>query len=378
MTTNNGHIKIFSPTSWPAENVGGPVESLHRNCLAFSELGYFVEVISTKNNLNSQWQEKTFHKVNKNYIIQYNNSIYSFKVLMKLFKCHHNEVIIIEDYFWIFNYFLIFILKFSGIGQVYIVPRGVLGTENIVRKSPIKKKVFIFIFEFLVSILKIKLIYIFTSKLECQSAKEVCKVKFSYIIPNRHSSVEIAPSNSPKIDLRKRQKNILIVSRLTKSKRVFQSIKVIDSLRSKFDINLIICGSWGDDSQKIKDFLDENGDWIQYLGELDQRQLKYVYEHSDALLSCSRNENFGNVFLEAINSGCPIVTNNTNPWEIVNCDKSGICVTDEFCQYVNALEKVLIAGKKHFAPGCNLTSKRFSKTSINKAWNEAIVEKLKF
>jgi len=50
------------------------------------------------------------------------------------------------------------------------------------------------------------------------------------------------------------------------------------------------------------------GDRFQYTGKVDREVLLSLYQHSDYFLSASKHESFGIVYLEAMASGLPVIS----------------------------------------------------------------------
>lgn len=367
----HSNIIILVPASWPAKEIGGSAESLHQNCLSLSKLGFNIKVFTTNKYLKSKFKNDSVYIVNKFYKIYFYSSIYNIKFLKKVLNFKTDYIYILEDYFWIFNLYFTFLAFLKKIKKIYIFPRGSLSINNLKRKSFIQKKIFIFIFESLIKLLKLKYTYIFTSLIEKNNSNRIIKFKNFSIIPNRINTDFIYCEdtlNDSSIKLSD-NKTVLIVSRISYEKNIFRSIDIIQKIRKKnLNIKVIICGALGNAKNAFKIMLENNKDFVEYLGVLSTKELRSIYKNSDALLLSSTNENFSNCILEAISQNCPVVTNNTNPWSFINKDNSGICCPNTDDDLVNSLIHVLKQGKDYYKKGCQITLDRFSSHNIDKKW----------
>ncbi len=126
-----------------------------------------------------------------------------------------------------------------------------------------------------------------------------CEKKIK-VIPNG-----IHPENFDPI---KKEKKILVVTRLFERKGVQY---VIDAMKNIKDHELVICGD-GPYKAKLEQQISElNVNNIHLLGYVSYERLKYEYESSSIFVFPSSAENFPVVLLEAMASGCAIITTNS-------------------------------------------------------------------
>ncbi|MBU2472667.1 glycosyltransferase family 4 protein [Patescibacteria group bacterium] len=104
----------------------------------------------------------------------------------------------------------------------------------------------------------------------------------------------------------KDEKIILTVSRLVKKNGIDDLIKAGQYL--KFPFKILIAGS-GEQERELKDLVKkldlENK--ITFLGHIDYNNLPKYYSAADIFVRASRSEGLGNVFLETMASGLPII-----------------------------------------------------------------------
>jgi len=108
------------------------------------------------------------------------------------------------------------------------------------------------------------------------------------------------------LGIKPEEKVILTVSRLVYKNgvdRLIKSVKYLD-----FPFKLIIAGK-GKDKRKLKSLAKKAGleEKILFLGHIDYNDLPKYYSITDVFVRTSRSEGFGNVFLESLACGTPIV-----------------------------------------------------------------------
>lgn len=121
-----------------------------------------------------------------------------------------------------------------------------------------------------------------------------CNIK---IIPNG-----VDPEN---FNLKKKEKKILVVTRLFERKGVQY---VIDAIKDIKDHELIICGDGPFRENLERQIGKLKVSNIHLLGFVSTERLKYEYETSSIFVLPSSAENFPVVLLEAMASGCAIIT----------------------------------------------------------------------
>lgn len=138
--------------------------------------------------------------------------------------------------------------------------------------------------------------------------------KLSNIGPRR-SSIEIVPNG---IDIKKiesitpaeKKFDILFVGRLIDDKNVDVLLNAFDKASKKYDIKMGIIGD-GPEKSRLKNIMSsmEYSDRITFLGFLEDYEDVLAYMKSaDIFVLPSTREGFGITFLEAMASGCKVIT----------------------------------------------------------------------
>ena len=147
-----------------------------------------------------------------------------------------------------------------------------------------------------------------------------CIVK---VIPN---FISIKDLRLVQISSRERE-DVVFLGRLHPKKGVENLINAFVEGLVGSDVRLLIVGS-GDKGyvQSLKSLAQTNGlleDRILFLGHLDVNQKFEVLCRSRALVLPSYSENFGNVVLESLAAGTPVIASVHTPWEVLEERKCG-------------------------------------------------------
>jgi glycosyltransferase involved in cell wall biosynthesis len=78
---------------------------------------------------------------------------------------------------------------------------------------------------------------------------------------------------------------------------------------------------------------------IKFMGHMEGHEKNKIIATSMALVLPSKSENFGNVVLEALAQGTPVIASKNTPWEVLESLKAGLWVDPE----VHALSQALTA-----------------------------------
>jgi glycosyltransferase involved in cell wall biosynthesis len=127
--------------------------------------------------------------------------------------------------------------------------------------------------------------------------------------------------------------NILFASRIVWEKNLDTLIDIYHKIDLK-KFNFIIAGEG-----VALDALKEKMPQAFFLGNLDHVELSRVYASSDLFLFPSDTETFGNVVLEAMASGCPVIAANAGgPTGLIDHEESGfLCASHNADDYIQRI-----------------------------------------
>lgn len=165
---------------------------------------------------------------------------------------------------------------------------------------------------------------------------------------------------------------ILAVGRITRQKDYFTLLQAVSLLLKQKSARLVIVGGVHEQSEKRKldDFIKTNHlmDHVEFVGFTEN--IQDYYKVADVFVLSSAWEGFGNVIVEALAFGLPVVSTNCNhgPAEILEGGKYGYLVpVGDSSAMAKALNQVL--DNNHFASEIQVTrAKDFSESVIGEAY----------
>jgi glycosyltransferase involved in cell wall biosynthesis len=102
---------------------------------------------------------------------------------------------------------------------------------------------------------------------------------------------------------------------------------------------------------------------IVFKGHLEGDAKEKMYASSYALVLPSETENFGNVVVESLNQGTPVIASKGTPWEILEKYNAGFHVSNEPEELAKAIDKMLLMNKEEYKQmrlnSCNLVDENF-------------------
>lgn len=155
-----------------------------------------------------------------------------------------------------------------------------------------------------------------------------------------------APADRARFGLPLDRPVVLMVSALIESKRVVEGIEAVGRL---LDVHLVIAGDGPlRDTVRQRAAIHLPGRFTNLtVGAHDMAQL---YNCADVFLHMSLLESFGNVFVEAMASGLPVVGHDTPRLRWIVGENHPLCATDDPAALQAALERALALGKGHADP----------------------------
>jgi len=368
-------IMIFTPAAFPAVKYGGPILSVFRNAVNFSQLGNTVEIITTT--LGQNFKETQVSRVDSNFSITYLKVRSNFKCSIPYLlaipkKIQDCDEVILEDFYWVATPIVLIWVSISK-KRCFIVPRGSIMQPCIDMASTAKKKIFVKLIGIIFKILRLDPIFIFSSDFERESSPFFMNYR-SLIIPNRG---EPKASDQTVGSPGKSGTVMLFVGRIASEKNLISTLLVYKKVREYFpNLRLKVVGPDYGELKNLRKFcvLNEITD-VDFVGQQSGEELEASYRDADIFILTSNFESYGNVILEALCHGCPVVTNQNNPWKDLNEFGAGAQVPHDVEMMAAAAIEILTNGKTHYAtPIANLLGK-CGDDNINGLWNEAFHEK---
>ncbi|TVP48689.1 MAG: glycosyltransferase family 4 protein [Gemmatimonadales bacterium] len=121
---------------------------------------------------------------------------------------------------------------------------------------------------------------------------------------------------------------ILTVAGLIRRKGVDTILRALGRLRDSHDFTLVICGK-GPETPALRKLGEELGltDRLDFRGRVPRDQIQRYFAACDVFILASRMEAAGNVLLEAMGAGRPVIaTDSGGPGEYVRNDRTGFVI----------------------------------------------------
>jgi len=138
-----------------------------------------------------------------------------------------------------------------------------------------------------------------------------------------HNPVRFAPPACGPVQTRPDKPTILAVGRITHQKDYLNLLRAFGAVRARHDARLVIVGGVHEQGEKrqLDDYIQSNGlaGSVEFAGYTDN--VETFYREADLFVLSSVSEGFGNVLVEALAFGLPVVSTNCEhgPAEIL-CD----------------------------------------------------------
>lgn len=341
-------MKILFPLGafFPSQ-IGGPCNTLYWHTCALNSNKVKTTVLTSDrgigiNQVNrDRWENSKCGKV-------YYSSL-SIKLILKSFlelikELQKNEIIHLNSLFSYYSIFSFFYVRFF-LGEKKIIwsVRGELNS-NALHFSKWKKVPLLFLFKKFNK----EIIYHSTSPEESSSIKKVFPKSRFIELPNF-----IEPAEREKEEV---LSHFVFVGRIHPIKsihKLIESLAISKTFRSS-DFKLLIVGKHEKRHSDYRNYLDdlimENDlmQRIEFTGHITGKEKERILSRSYALILPSETENFGNVVLEALNQGTPVIASNGTPWGILERFNAGYHVSNKPVELAKAIERIMNLEKKEY------------------------------
>ena len=365
-------LLVVIPSFYPAVKYGGPIFSSLNTCLELNEFKDIELSVSTSNaNYNSKLDVETNKWIEtKGLRVKYYDEtitgIFSLAMIVGLWDdIEKADVIHIQG---VFNLSSVVSLFFSYIKGKKIVfsPRGALGDWCLEERKYIKR---IWLLFFLKPF-KNRIVWHATSYQEELEIKKVLKAKNIKVIPNGINLNEYA--KSPTKDKEFYQKYIgslfsnqvfISMGRLHKKKGFDILIKAFEILSTSYPESCLLIAGEDDGDLKNLELLTKSLNLekrVKFIGQIDGSDKLNFLANADIFMLASHNENFGNVYLESLASGTPIIATKNTPWEDVAKFNCGYHVNNNPQDIADAAIKLLKEDETTISKNSRIFSENFT------------------
>lgn len=332
---------FVSPHFYPALNYGGPVFSSVNLVSALGKKNIEVDVYTTNANLDC---ELSPFEMKQACLVDYgvkNLNIYpSGGGLLGLFGMFRDILFRSPNYDlvhcqYIFDLTTVFCLIASWIRSVPLVisPRGAFGGWCM-KQGVLKKKMWLYLF------VRPALKRIWWHVTSDQERNDVARVVGSskiILVPNgldiNGRGVVSREELNERFPFLKERRYFLSVGRIHLKKGFDYTLTAFQKFvgLGNTDYMLLIVGPDYGFQSELESIIEKYGlkSNVFLVGEVSGELKNGLYYYSELFCLNSRDENFGNVYLEALSFGTPIIASIYTPWQIVESEGVGRCVEND-------------------------------------------------
>ncbi|MDH5896587.1 glycosyltransferase [Vibrio splendidus] len=310
---------------FPAE-LGGPSNSVFRIVKELGGVNNFI--LSTKKGLTEKLINQYNVKIDENTIIDSVNVsffdyFFSHKFSLSLLSfvmlnVKKEDSIHLNSIFYPLSFLIMILCRLKGVSFT-IAPRGEL-IEQALEQNKWKK---VYLWVITSSLRKAKKVIV-TSLLEKEAVLRIIPSSSCVIVPNYMD----LPERGLELDINK--SNILFLGRLHPHKCIENLIKAYILLDKTVQLkhNLIIAGAGNDEYSNYLKHLASNNPTIKFVGHITGLDKNNLYKEAKLFVLPSKSENFGNVVVEALYFGTPVIACHNSPWENLEGEKCGYFVSN--------------------------------------------------
>lgn len=349
---NDTDVCYLSPSFFPATKYGGPIFSTLFTCRELIRKGLNISIHTTNVDRDSRLPVSTDEPVRlpelDNHPVHYHKESitdkFSLSFVLALPKAIKNSTIVhSQSVFSICSPLAILLSKFYK-KKVVISPRGSLGPWCINQGSKFKRFwLNIFYRPFLPSIY-----WHVTAEQEKQDVlsvfRSVSDDKF-LIVPNGIDNVKRRLLSLRELSeihgLLLPEKYIVSSGRVDDKKGFDYTISALNFLPS--DIHLVIMGEDYGSKDKLVKLANDYGlnNRVHFIGHQNEDTKWSIYHNAFVFSLNSRHENFGNVYIEALSVGTPIISSIYTPWDFINQTGAGFCIDNDPQEIANCISLIL-------------------------------------
>lgn len=336
---------LFPVGAFYPSQVGGPCNTIYWHTTSLVKNGVDVVVVTTNKGINPG--DVPLNRIYENesgHVFygtgEYNNLKVIFKAVGYIRKC---DIIHINSLFNILSIICFFYSYFFSRAKIIWSVRGELSPSAF--SYGIRKKAIII---FLYKLFTKQVLFHSTSEDETILINKFFKKSKIIQLPNY-----LQPSQRLIVE---KKKQILFVGRIHPIKAIHKLIEAV-SLSNQFrgeDYKLILVGNYElrhtyyyeELLQLILQLRLESK--VEFRGHISGFEKEKLYAESTLLVLPSESENFGNVVVEALNQGTPVIASKGTPWAILEKYNCGFYTENLPGELAKAIDKIIDANESEY------------------------------
>jgi glycosyltransferase involved in cell wall biosynthesis len=172
-------------------------------------------------------------------------------------------------------------------------------------------------------------------------------------------------------------KVVVSMGRIQKKKGFDILIRSFQLLLKDFPGSVLLIAG-GDEGEKeylesiVSDLSIDNS--VCFVGAISGQDKVDFLHNADLFVLPSHNENFGNVFLESLAAGTPIVASLDTPWAIVEQYGCGRWVKNDVISTYAAIKDMLVRDPKDLSTKSRLLARQYSWESVAERFNKIFID----
>lgn len=344
-------MKIFYPIDafFPSQ-IGGPCNSVYWLTDELNKNNFETQIFTTTLGIeNSEVESNVYLSKDYGSVYYDRNRNYLKKTFLIYKGVKNNQIVHLNGFFGKHSMLSYFISRiFFPKKSVLISARGELNKKALIYNSFAKKIVL-----GLYKLLSKKVFFHSTCFEETQDIKEIFEKAIVYELPNYF-----------KIDYRifkeHNDNKFLYIGRIHHKKAIHKIIEGFNMSTFFRDsgFKFVIAGQAEERHKEYYDSLvakvEEFGlkDKIEFIGFINGLEKEKLYSSSYISLMLSETENFGNVVVESLNQGTPVIASKGTPWEILEKYECGFHIDNSPESISKTIDNVLQLSSSEYNQMC--------------------------
>lgn len=329
-------MKILLSADWfyPAQT-GGPSNAIYWLAKALTRAGHAVTVVATSQDLPppvplNHWQTldcgRVIYTRNPHFYVPIRHIWEGWRAIRGADVVHVNSLFYPSS--------AVFVLRAQWLGKRVIwSPHGELSPNALVY-SPLRKKLLLWLFR--------KISHRVTFHATCSAEVAQIRQRFGLdvVVGEIAVGMELPPTAQ-----RTAQPYLLFMGRLHPIKaidRLLDALSVSDLFR-KSPYTLTIAGPESDYKQTLVEQIRALKliDKVIFIGAVQGECKEQLYANALVTVLPSHSENFGNVVIESLAQGTPVIASTGTPWQRLETDEAGSWVSNDSAALQQAIEAYL-------------------------------------
>ena len=318
------NILIPAWSFYPAQE-GGPSNALYWLASGLAKVGHNVTVVTTNRCICSESIEfNKWYRLNDFNVIYCSIDTYKSTLISKL---DENDLILASGVCQL-SQFLFNLRALSNNKLLVISPRGELFDSAIYHKGVFYGWLKMLMFFIMRLAYGRKVLYHVTSKEESVALMKVMGKKSRFVnLPNYMILPDVIPNESEK----EQQEYLLYVGRINRIKNIHVLLHALSKSKSfktqKYKLYIVgqPVGQYYNELLQLIAELDLS-DYVEFKGHIEGAEKNILYARAKCTLLISQSENFGNVVVESLTQGTPVIASEGTPWQSLGEKSAGFWI----------------------------------------------------